>query len=324
MNGRVRSDPKQCSVQYWEWIMKTDTQTQIARLEPVTPAEALRQQVGTIAHIDAANTTAIQNAFDKKIPFVITNAGQNPNGINMAFLEENLGDVEVTCFNPESNSEHIQLDTLLDRIKRGEKYRLRADAVLGDRLAQYFNVGYFDKIRRYAKTLMDIILHVFAQKKWAIFLSTPTCKMSNHAHINSTFVIQLEGRKTWHLDFLGMPLIEHKDLYPYDFLAEKHPDRELELTLEPGQILYLPAYWFHYTDTDDVTLSMHYLFAEPMRYYFRPAIRPLFLYELFKRPIGMMKLALARNNELGFGDKKKWQKTKTKAQLAFLKQNDYS
>ena len=66
------------------------------------------------------------------------------------------------------------------------------------------------------------------------------------------------------------------------------------------------------------------LFAEPMSYYFRPAIRSLFFYELFKRPLGMMKLALARNNEIGFGDKRKWQRTKTEAQLSFLMQNDYS
>tara|TARA_B100000683_G_C12066633_1_gene381005 strand:- start:67 stop:513 length:447 start_codon:yes stop_codon:yes gene_type:complete len=148
--------------------------------------------------------------------------------------------------------------------------------------------------------------------------------MSNHAHVNSTFVIQLEGRKTWHLDFRALSEIEHKDLYPYDFLAEKRPEREFELTLEPGQILYLPAYWFHYTDTEDVTLSMHYLFAEPMSYYFRKSIRSLFFYEVFKRPFGMLKLALARNNEIGFGDKTLWKKTKNQKELSFLKENDYS
>ena len=148
--------------------------------------------------------------------------------------------------------------------------------------------------------------------------------MSNHAHINSTFVIQLEGKKTWHLDFRKLEDIEHKDMYPYDFLAEKNPQEEIQITMEPGQVLYLPAYWFHYTDTQDVSLSMHYLFAESMVYYFSRAIRPLFLYELLKRPMGMLKLALARNNEIGFGDKKLWLETKTSTELSFLKQNDYS
>ena len=216
------------------------------------------------------------------------------------------------------------MSSVLDRIKAGEKYRLRADVALGRRLARFFESRYFDRIRRFALTLMDIVLHIFAKKKWAIFLSTPSCKMSNHAHVNSVFVIQLEGKKTWHLDFRGLEEIEHKDLFDYDFLAEKDPSRELELTLEPGQILYLPAYWFHYTDTDEVTLSMHYLFAEPMRYYLKRGIRELFLYELLRRPLGMMKLALAKDNEVGFGDKAQWLRTKTQKELSFLAQSDYS
>ena len=279
---------------------------------------------GDVPVLPASDAAAIRAAFERKAPFIIEGAEQNPHDITVDFLKQQFPELPVTCFNPESNSEHIQLDDLLTRIQAGEKYRLRADVFLGRRLEQYFDTDYFDRIRGYARTLMDGILHTVARKKWAIFLSTPSCKMTNHAHVNSTFVIQLEGRKTWHLDFRRLDEIEHKDLYPYDFLAEKRPERELELTLEPGQILYLPAYWFHYTDTDDVTLSMHYLFAEPMRYYLSRSIRPLFFYEVFKRPFGMMKLALARNNELGFGDKARWLKTKTPEQLAFLAQNDYS
>ena len=287
----------------------------------ISPALAPKRQVLTL---DASDPDGIRAAFARKAPFVIRNANPNPSGINVAFLEETFSELQVTCFNPESDSEHIQLGTLLQRIGAGEKYRLRADVGLGRRLEQYFDTRYFERIRGYALTFLDVILHVFAKKKWAIFLSTPSCKMSNHAHVNSTFVIQLEGRKTWHLDFRELEDIEHKDLYPYDFLAEKRPSQEMELTLEPGEILYLPAYWFHYTDTQDVTLSMHYLFAEPTSYYLRPSIRRLFFYEVFKRPLGLMKLALARDNELGFGDKTRWLATKSDAELSFLSQNDYS
>ena len=292
--------------------------------EEPTAAQRLRQGVERVEVIDASEGERIREAFKRKVPFVIENAEQNPHAIDVSFLKEELGEMEVTCFNPESNSEHIQLGTALSRIEAGEKYRLRADVSLGRRLARYFDTGYFDAIRSYALTLMDVILHFFAKKKWAIFLSTPSCKMSNHAHVNSVFVIQLEGKKTWHLDFRGLDDIEHKDLFDYDFLAEKRPSTELELSLEPGQILYLPAYWFHYTDTDEVTLSMHYLFSEPMRYYLRPGVRSLFFYELFRRPLGMLKLALAKDNELGFGDKAQWLKTKNKGELAFLAQSDYS
>ena len=289
-----------------------------------TAADRLRQRIDRVQVIDASETELIREAFEKKLPFVIDDAGQNPHGVSVDFLQKHLGDMQVTCFNPESNSEEMPLDTVLARIKGGEKYRLRADVNLGRRLKWLFNSDYFDSIRSYVVTLMDMVLHFFAKKKWAVFLSTPTCKMSNHAHVNSVFVIQLEGRKTWHLDFRGLDDIEHKDLFYYDFLAEKDTQRELEVTMEPGQVLYLPAYWFHYTDTDEVTLTMHYLFAEPLSYYMSAAVRPLFLYELIRRPLGMMKLALAKNNELGFGDKKQWLRTKNPSELSFLAQNDYS
>ena len=285
-----------------------------------TPQQSLK----SIPSIDSSDKTQIRKTFEEKMPFVILNAGQNPHNVDVDFIKANFSELQVTSFNPESNSEHIQLGDLLSRIKNGEKYRLRADVFLGRRLEKFFNTTFFDSIRNNARTLMDMVLHFFAKKKWAIFLSTPSCKMSNHAHVNSTFVIQLEGRKTWHLSFKTLEEIEHKDLYPYDFLAEKHPQEELELTLEPGQVLYLPAYWFHYTDTSDVSLSMHYLFAEPMKYYLSRSIRRLFFYEVFKRPIGMLKLALSKNNEIGFGDKALWLKTKTTEELSFLKQNDYS
>jgi len=296
----------------------TNPNTELQQEEP-SPTESR-----TVRYINAQDTALIHSTFEEKLPFVIKGEKQNPHQVNVAYLEENFSDLQVTCFNPNSTSEHIQLGDLLGRIKKGEKYRLRADVFLGRRLAEFFDAQFFQTIRKNAITLMDMVLHFLAKKKWAIFLSTPSCKMSNHAHVNSTFVIQLEGTKTWHLAFRKLRDIEHKALYPYDFLAEKRPEEEIELTMHPGDILYLPAYWFHYTDTQDVSLSMHYLFAEPLRYYLSRRILPLFLYEVINRPIGMMKLALSRNNEIGFGDKILWQKTKTPTEIAFLEQNDYS
>ena len=69
---------------------------------------------------------------------------------------------------------------------------------------------------------------------------------------------------------------------------------------------------------------MHYLFAEPLGYYLSRRVLPLFLYEVINRPTGILKLALSRNNEIGFGDKDLWQRTKTPTELAFLEKNDYS
>jgi|GEM_PF-2606949 len=277
-----------------------------------------------IPYVSANDEAGIQSCFEAKIPFVIHGAELNPHAVSCRQLNADYGDLTVSCFSPDYESNRINLGEMLERIKKGEKFRLRADVQLGRRLERFFSIEFFQKIRRYKRSVMDMILHTFAGKKWAVFLSTPGCKMSNHAHINSTFVIQLEGEKTWHLDFRQLKDIEHKDLYPYDFLAEKRPDQEMCITMRPGDVLYLPAYWFHYTDTDSVSLSMHYIFAESMFYYFRKNIFPLFVYELVRRPLGMLRLALARDNEYGFGDKKKWVKSKSPKQLEFLKKNDFS
>ncbi|HAN31865.1 MAG TPA: hypothetical protein DCQ06_09740 [Myxococcales bacterium] len=277
-----------------------------------------------IPYVDANDPAQIEAHYKAKIPFVITGADINPHGIDSAHLRDNYGDLQVSCFSPSCTSQKIELEQMFERIAAGDKYRLRADIPLGRCLEGFFSARFFEKIRSFRRSLMDLVLHTLARKKWAVFLSTPGCKMSNHAHINSTFVIQLEGTKTWHLDFRNLADIEHKDLYPYDFLAEKRPTEEFSITMRPGNVLYLPAYWFHYTDTDTLSLSMHYIFAESMSYYLSPKIWPLFIYELIKRPFGMMRLALARDNEFGFGDKLKWLRSKSPKELAFLSQNDYS
>ena len=282
------------------------------------------QPLRHIPYVAAEDTAQIRALYAAKLPFVITGADSNPAGVTCQTLRERFSDLEVSCFSPDYTSERIALGELLDRVDAGEKYRLRADIPLGRRLAKLFDVRFFEGVRSFRRSLMDLVLHTLAGKKWAVFLSSPGCKMSNHAHINSTFVIQLEGDKTWHLDFRSLGDIEHKDLYPYDFLADKRPDQELCITMRPGNILYLPAYWFHYTDTDTVSLSMHYIFAESTSYYLSRKILPLFVYELVKRPFGMLRLALARDNEFGFGDKLKWLKSKSRKQLAFLEQNDFS
>ena len=108
----------------------------------VNPSKESGKIAKRILYIDASETERISEAFSKKVPFVIENAQQNPHGIDVAFLQENYPELDVTCFNPESNSEHIKLGPLLRRILDGEKYRLRADVILGRRLTQYFDTHY--------------------------------------------------------------------------------------------------------------------------------------------------------------------------------------
>jgi hypothetical protein len=266
----------------------------------------------------------IRACYQAGHPFVIEGATVQDQQLSIDDLRERIADEEVTCFNPEYLSDKMTMGELLNRVEQGEKYRIRADVQLGKLFSQHFNTSFFEKVRGVKITLMDMLLHFLAKKSWAVFLSTPGCKMSNHSHINSTFVVQLEGTKTWHMDFRYLNQLEHPTLYPYDYLAKKHPVQELVVHMKPGNILYVPAYWLHYTDTDTVSLSMHYLFTEKMSYYFSKRMRKLFFFEMIRRPIGMLKLALARDNEFAFGDKSLWSKRCTEKELTFLAENDYS
>ncbi len=277
-----------------------------------------------VPRIPAGDWTQIQDCYQAGHPFVIEGATVQDKELSVSDLRERIANEEVTCFNPDSLSARMTMGDLLDKIERGEKYRIRADVQLGKLLAQHFDGSFFERIRGVKRTLMDVLLHFLAKKLWAVFLSTPKCKMSNHSHINSTFVIHLEGEKTWHLDFRYLDQLEYPTLYPYDYIAEKHPQQELEVHMKPGNILYVPAYWLHYTDTDSVSLSMHYLFTEKMSYYFSKRIRKLFFFEMIRRPIGMLRLALARDNEFAFGDRSKWTKQCSPQELEFLAGNDFS
>ena len=299
-------------------------------LAPATPATHPHASsisdfgIGSVPRIPVSDWERIRECYKAGHPFVIEGASVQDQTLSCQDLRTRIANEEVTCFNPSYRSDRMTMGELLGRIENGEKYRVRADVQLGKLFARHFDVGFFQRIRGVKRTLMDTLLHVLASKLWAVFISTPGCKMSNHSHINSTFVIQLEGEKTWHLDFRAWDQLEHPNLYPYDYLAEKHPEQELEVQMKPGNILYVPAYWLHYTDTDTVSLSMHYLFTERMSYYLSKRMRKLFLYEVFWRPLGMLRLALAKDNEFAFGDKAKWQKRATKRELEFLAGNDFS
>ena len=83
-----------------------------SRPHRTTAADALRQQIKEVQTIHASEGALIREAFEKKLPFVIDGAEQNPHGVDVDFLQAHLGDRQVTCFNPESNSEHMPLGTV--------------------------------------------------------------------------------------------------------------------------------------------------------------------------------------------------------------------
>ena len=151
--------------------------------------------ITNVPRIPAGDWKQIQACYKAGHPFVIEGATVQDQELSVTDLRERIANEEVTCFNPDSLSDRMTMGELLDKIEQGEKYRIRADVQLGKLFAQHFDSSFFERIRGIKRTLMDVLLHFLAKKLWAVFLSTPKCKMSNHSHINSTFVIHLEGEK---------------------------------------------------------------------------------------------------------------------------------
>ena len=71
------------------------------------------------------------------------------------------------------------------------------------------------------------------------------------------------------------PLSVRENIYSYGcyFMSiimmcwefEEDPTKEIALRLEPGDLLYMPAYWFHYTYSYDINISYSHFFTEPIQ-----------------------------------------------------------
>ena len=273
--------------------------------------------------INRNNRVELKKAFDCKIPFVIRGAGVNLHQIDIGFLREKFSEYKTHTFNPESVSESMRLGRLLEKVLAGGKYRLRSEPGLGKRLRPFFDESYLQGLRLHQRSFLDALLRL-GGKSHTVFLSTPGCQMTKHCHVTSGFIIQIDGRKTWHISNERFSETRFKRLYPYAYLTDKNPRLEYQVILYPGDLLYIPAYWFHYTESEEVNFSFNFFFGEETSVYLRGFRRSFFLYDLLTKPLGLLQLVLSPAIEYGFGDKPLWQRTRTKEELAYLEKCDYS
>ena len=68
------------------------------------------------------------------------------------------------------------------------------------------------------------------------------------------------------------------------YVTDKRPDEEISFNLNPGDLLYMPAYWFHYTISHDTNISYSYFFTEPIKYYLTKTFI-MFIYQAITNPI---------------------------------------
>ena len=105
----------------------------------------------------------------------------------------------------------------------------------------------------------------------------------------------------------------------------------MSITLEPGDMLYMPAYWFHYTHSDDINISFSHFFTEPMKYYLNNVFL-MFMYQAVTNPVHSFIKAVRKEPEEHIFDRQeiinRCNKIRSKARreeaLIFFMDNDYS
>jgi hypothetical protein len=106
------------------------------------------------------------------------------------------------------------------------------------------------------------------EARWQVHVWAGEANMSARVHYDTyyNFYVQLVGRKR----FVLLPPEEwvHLRLFPgmhpsgrqsqFDISERLGSARALEVVLEPGQVLFLPPYWFHHVESVDASVSVNY------------------------------------------------------------------
>ena len=118
---------------------------------------------------DSTNPTSeIRNYFkNEKRPFIIRKAVNSK--IDLNFLSKKYKNENVLSLNPNSDKEHIKVSKLIQKIKSGQKYRLRANTKLGNKLIPHIDTSLINKLMENKKKLITFYHMVRHQDKTPYF-----------------------------------------------------------------------------------------------------------------------------------------------------------
>ena len=271
---------------------------------------------------------------DIKKPFVIRNAVKSK--IDVSYLNNYFGDQNITFLNEESEQEKSKFSDFLQKVNSGSKYRLRANTKIGNLIVDHIDTKYIQQLKSKKKRFLDYLLSFGkTSRQHTLFLSAKDCVFAKHAHITSGLIIQLNESKTWYFskqrdDFWKVKY--KRIIFPTPlYIIDKNIEYENIITLDPGDMLYIPAYWFHYTTSENINISYSHFFTEPMSYYLKNSFLML-IYQAITNPIYSFILAMKQEPEENIFHKhnlihrcnKIRNKEKRLEALEYFKSNDYS
>ena len=248
----------------------------------------------------------IKQFFNNKKPFIIKKYLTVK--IDLDFLEQNYGNQKVITLNEKSDKNILTMSNFIQKIKNGEKYRLRANTKLGNKVKNEIDTKYQGLIREDKKTIMDYFLSLGkTSRQHTLFVSSKECTFTKHAHIISGFIMQLHNSKDWYIskNRERFSSIRYKSfLHPNPlYVTDKNIDNEIKIVLEEGDILYMPPYWFHYTYSTETNISYSYFFTEPISYYLKNTFL-MFAYHLITNPFHSFLKAVRQEPEEHIYDRK--------------------
>ena len=271
---------------------------------------------------------------NEKKPFIVRNVIRSK--INLDFLNDEFKEEEVISLNPNSDKEILSVGSLIQKVKNGKKYRLRANTKLGNKVCKYIDTSFIKNIKNKKIHLFDYLLSFGkTSRQKTLFMSTKDCTFTKHSHIISGLILHLDGKKTWYISKKRESFfsIKYKSLLNPNplYVTDKRPNEEISFSLKPGDLLYMPAYWFHYTISHATNISYGYFFTEPIKYYLTKTF-VMFAYQALTNPIFSLVKALKEEPEEHIYDRsdivKKCKKIRNRNErneaLEFFKENDYS
>jgi len=273
--------------------------------------------------------------FEKeKKPFVIRSAHKS--SIDLGYLKKYFGKEVVTSLNPSSNREDILLSKLIKSLDKGLKYRLRANTKIGNKIVTHLDTKIIDSIKNKKKNPFDYLLsYGKSSRQHTLFLSSKDCTFAKHSHVTSGLIMNLFGKKKWFISKSRESFwtIKYKNIsFPNPlYITDKNIKIEEEVELEPGDILYMPAYWFHYTFSEDISISYNYFFTESISYYLKKSFLML-MFQAFTNPFYSLIRGLQQEPEKHIFHKQDFinrcnkikNKIKRVEALQYFKESDYS
>jgi len=253
------------------------------------------------------NIEDIKNYFNnQKLPFVLKNYVKNK--IDLDFIENNYGNKDVIILDENSDKKVISISNFITAVQKGKKYRLRANTKLGNKIKHKIDTQYQRILRNNKQTIMDYFLSLGkTSRQHTLFVSSKDCTFTKHAHIISGFILQLHNSKDWYIakGREKFSSIRYKSfLHPNPlYVTDKNVTEEIKLTLEAGDILNMPPYWFHYTISNEPNISYSYFFTESIYYYLRNTFL-MFTYHLITNPFHSFLKAVRQEPEEHIYDRK--------------------